>query len=398
MGRTLDKATLLERRFKRLKEEMRRKEIALAIFMKPENVFYYSGFNPILTHHKSFVVVPLEGEPTLLVHCIRGDHAKEEAWLRNIQYHGRWGDKTPLDPDPVKAIARLGEPVDLKNGALGLELGYLPYQWVERLRGAFHDPAVKDLSAYCEEALLVKDAHEIDMIRKASALADRAMEVMIDSLRGGATEAEASTAGQHAMRLLWQTAYPEYEISGFGGQEGGIIDGLNCWILTGERIAFGCDCPKARKPEPGELVLPMVWAVLGGYYAENERTVFAGSLDEFKMRAYNAMLRAREAAFRQIRPGVPFERLYYAAVAVYEEAGFGRLLPGRIGHGIGLHAHEFPSIKPGNTIPLEPGMVFTVEPGIMTAAWGGVRHSDTVLVTEDGYELLTRSDNGTISI
>ena len=110
------------------------------------------------------------------------------------------------------------------------------------------------------------------------------------------------------------------------------------------------------------------------------------------------MLRARESIFKILKPGVLFKDLYQAAAQVYIDAGFKKDLPGRVGHGVGCSAHEFPSLAPNNLIPLQPGMVITVEPGLMNKAWGGVRHSDTVLITESGYELLTKLNNGKISI
>lgn len=110
------------------------------------------------------------------------------------------------------------------------------------------------------------------------------------------------------------------------------------------------------------------------------------------------MLRARESIFNILRPGTAFEDLYRAAAQVYTDYGFGDILPGRVGHGIGCSAHEFPSLAMGNKIALKPGMVITVEPGLMDKGWGGVRHSDTVLITEEGYESLTKYNMGEISI
>jgi len=144
--------------------------------------------------------------------------------------------------------------------------------------------------------------------------------------------------------------------------------------------------------------LPMSWARIGGYAAENERSVAVGELHALRRRAYDSMLQAREEVFTRLRPGILFEELYLAAMKVFEDAGFTSILPGRCGHGIGLSTHEFPSVTSGNKIRLEPGMVFTVEPGLMTKDWGGVRHSDTVLVTEDGYELLTKFRRDKITI
>ena len=110
------------------------------------------------------------------------------------------------------------------------------------------------------------------------------------------------------------------------------------------------------------------------------------------------MLRAREAVFKILKPGTLFKDLYFAAAKVYSDAGFEKILPGRVGHGVGCSAHEFPSLDPKNEIPLAPGMVITVEPGLMDKSWGGVRHSDTVLITESGYERLTVLENGKIVV
>lgn len=66
------------------------------------------------------------------------------------------------------------------------------------------------------------------------------------------------------------------------------------------------------------------------------------------------MLRARDNIFRMLRPGAIFEDLYFAAMKEYEDAGFGSILPGRCGHGMGLSTHEFPSVTKGNKAPWLP--------------------------------------------
>lgn len=88
------------------------------------------------------------------------------------------------------------------------------------------------------------------------------------------------------------------------------------------------------------------------------------------------MLHAREAVFSILKPGILFKELYFAAAKVYSDAGFENILPGRIGHGCGCSAHEFPSLAPNNEIPLAPGMVITIEPGLMDK--NGVE-SDTLI-------------------
>ena len=110
------------------------------------------------------------------------------------------------------------------------------------------------------------------------------------------------------------------------------------------------------------------------------------------------MLRARDKIFKMLRPGIIFEDLYFTAMKEYEDAGFGSILPGRCGHGMGLSTHEFPSVTRGNKVALEPGMILTVEPGLMSARLGAVRNSDTVLITQDGFEFLTHSPRNKIVI
>ncbi|MGF6906087.1 M24 family metallopeptidase [Fusobacterium sp. PH5-44] len=98
------------------------------------------------------------------------------------------------------------------------------------------------------------------------------------------------------------------------------------------------------------------------------------------------MIEARNRVFSIIEIGRTFEELYLSCSEIFKKNGFERYLPGRIGHGIGLSFHEYPSISIGNKIPLSSGMVFTIEPGIMDKEFGGVRHSDTIHITENGFE------------
>ena len=245
---------------------------------------------------------------------------------------------------------------------------------------------------------IIKDAYEISCIRKSAELVDLGVKTTIDYLAKGFSEAEAATEGQYAMRKLWHEKYRDSEVCGYGTSEGGMIDSLHVWCLSNGHIAYGCDCPRHYYPQKGDLTLPMAWAKTDGYHAENERTIIIDTLDDFKQNAYNGMLAARKSIFDILKPGVLFKDLYNAAAKVYTEYGFAGILPGRVGHGVGGSAHEFPSLAPDNELPLAPGMVITVEPGLMDKRWGGVRHSDTVLVTENGYEVLTKLNNGEIRI
>ena len=382
-------------RIEKLKQIMTDKKIDATIIARPENVFYFSNFNPIINSHPAYVIVSLKKDTCLLVHCIRNDHARREGSIENIQLYGKWGANVSLAMNALDAIAILqgDSPIHL-----GIEGDYTSMNWMKEVQSKLNIAETSDIAGDIEMLKIIKDAYEIDCIRKAAALVDCGIETTIHCLDAGANEAEACTEGQYSMRKMWHKQFQDYEVSGFGSSEGAQIDSLVVWSMANERIACGCDCPQAYFPVAGDLVLPMSWARIGGYAAENERSVAVGELHALRRRAYDSMLQAREEVFTRLRPGILFEELYLAAMKVFEDAGFTSILPGRCGHGIGLSTHEFPSVTSGNKIRLEPGMVFTVEPGLMTKDWGGVRHSDTVLVTEDGYELLTKFRRDKITI
>ena len=152
------------------------------------------------------------------------------------------------------------------------------------------------------------------------------------------------------------------------------------------------------KIKKGDLVLPMVWARVGGYCAETERTFFVEELSEEKNKIYDVVLEARNCVFKILKPGIRLNDIYKKVERVFIKNGYGSYLPGRVGHGIGLSAHGFPSISKENENILKENMILTIEPGIMIENIGGVRHSDTVLITKNGFELLTKIERNKLKI
>jgi Xaa-Pro dipeptidase len=101
------------------------------------------------------------------------------------------------------------------------------------------------------------------------------------------------------------------------------------------------------------------------------------------------MQEARSLAFAMIQPGVPCAGIDQAANGFLREEGYGDNLLHRTGHGFGLSNHEGTWVAEGSPDVLTENMLISVEPGIYIPNLGGFRHSDTVLVTADGYESLT---------
>ena len=130
---------------------------------------------------------------------------------------------------------------------------------------------------------------------------------------------------------------------------------------------------------------------VNGYSAESERTYFTAPPSAEAKSAFAAMMEARRRALTMIRPGVSCSDLDSTVSAFLAAEGYAGqdMRLHRLGHGIGLGTHEGPWLAEGSPDRLEVNMVISIEPGIYLKGIGGFRHSDTVLVTEDGHELLT---------
>lgn len=383
-------------RVDRLRAALTECGIDAIVSLKPENSFYLSGFNPIIYSHPVVAIAPTHGEPTLLLHALRDDHARQTARIADIRLYGAWGSKKTMGSDWITALVEILREKGLDRAVIGLELGYLPASRLAAFREALPQARFEDVSSLIEHVRYVKDADEIVMARQAAALSDCGMAAAIAALRAGGSEREISIEAMRAMNERWASVSDEIEVCTFGTLEGGAHNGLWCWTLSGERVLFNADNPTSRRPQPDEISVILIWTVANGMHAENERAVATGRLSADKQRAYETVLAIRDRVQPMLKPGVAIADIYAFARTQYIELGYAANVPGRIGHGIGLGAHEHLSIDGHSKDVLAPGMIITFEPGLRVPAWGGLQHSDTTLITDTGFEFLTTSERGFI--
>ena len=384
-----DRKQLYREKVIKMQKAMAEQGIDGIICFKPQNTFFLSGFNPILYSHPVVVVIPQEGNAVLLVHSLRARHSADEAAIEDIRLFGMWANQKPIANDAYSAIDIIVSDLRMKGKVLGYEGDFISLSQYQKLQDITQATKMVDVSDFLKRSRNIKDEYEINLLRLSSYLTNVGMEAALANIRK--SEAEASIAAEIAMRETWAKELSEFEISSFGNTEGGIVTALWCYSNSGYRVPYGCECPSNRVPQEGEVCLPVCWAAIDGYHSENERTVMIGKIPERYERAYDAMLAGRQNVFQMMKAGVAVSDVYAAGVAPYIEAGFGDYLPGRIGHGLGLSLHEFPSLSEDSSLVLEEGMVVTVEPGLVFAGWGSTRHSDTVVVRKDGIEILTCS-------
>ena len=141
--------------------------------------------------------------------------------------------------------------------------------------------------------------------------------------------------------------------------------------------------------QPGDVLVTETSAPIWGYNAELERAMVIGPPTDEMRRLFDHIVAAQQVAFDALRPGVTCADVDGAVLATSRTTTCSPYWRQHVGHAIGLRNHEAPFLDVGDHTPVEPGMVFTIEPGLYAEGVGGFRHSDTVVVTEDGIEILT---------
>ncbi|MCC6565031.1 MAG: M24 family metallopeptidase, partial [Chloroflexi bacterium] len=139
----------------------------------------------------------------------------------------------------------------------------------------------------------------------------------------------------------------------------------------------------------GDVLVTGASAPVWGYVSELERTMVIGPASDDQKVMFDHMVALQDTALEAIKPGVPCSAVDEAVRAYYDKHDLWPYWKHHVGHCIGLRYHEGPFLDIGDHTVIQPGMVFTVEPGLYKAGLGGFRHSDTVVVTDDGVESLT---------
>ena len=224
----------------------------------------------------------------------------------------------------------------------------------------------------------VKDADEIETLRRAQRITDEAFERWVALVQPGITEAE----------LAWKLEIILREL----GAQGPSFDII---VAVGDHSALPHyhPVPGDRAVRPNDIVLVDFGALVDGYHADMTRTLYVGDPDERFREVYSAVLEALHHAETHLRAGMSNRDADALARDLLTARGFGEAFGHSLGHGVGLEIHEFPRLSPraaeDEIVPAHS--VVTIEPGIYLPGWGGVRIEDLAVVHEDGIEILTRS-------
>lgn len=231
------------------------------------------------------------------------------------------------------------------------------------------------LSSPLQQMRLIKDENEIDLLRKAAALANEGCQMVISSLREGITEEELA-----------------FELEFFWKKRGAKKLSFDPIIAFGKNSSMPHYRAGRTILKEGMHVLIDIGVVYQHYHSDMTRVVYFGKPDPRIQTIYAVVKEAKQKAIELCHPGTLIGELDRIARSFIVEKGYGEYFTHSLGHGVGLDIHEAPTIKTQGAfdqIPLESGMVLTIEPGIYLPEIGGVRLEDTLLITESGYDNLT---------
>lgn len=335
----------------------------IAIFSDPVTVNYLTGFYCDPHERQMFLFVYQDKEPYLFVPALEVERASKAL---NFNIFGYIDSENPWEK-----IKQTLPSTD--SPTIFAEFDSLNVSKFKNLETVFTG-TFKNLTPFIQHMRLIKSPDEIQKMLLSGEYADKAVQIGFDHISLDTTETDIIAQIEFNMK-----------------KQGINKMSFETMVLTGNNAADPHGIPGENQIENNSLLLFDLGVEHLGYASDMTRTVAVGKPDKFKEDIYKLCLEAQLTALDFIKPGVTASQVDAAARQVIEKAGYGEYFNHRLGHGIGMDVHEFPSIMDGNDLILEEGMCFSVEPGIYIPGKVGVRIEDCGHVTKNGFGLFTKT-------
>lgn len=286
-----------------------------------------------------------------------------------------------ISKNGIEKIAEHIKENDVKR--LGFDDAAMSYAQYESLKKAFGNIEFVPASDAMSELRKYKSKEEIECLRKAAQITDIAFKETIKIIKEGITEREIA-------------AYLEY-IQRINGADDKSFETI---VASGHRSSMPHGVASDKKIQKNELITMDFGCYYKGYASDMTRTVFFGDeIPEEQKKLYDLVYEGQSLGIEMIKPGVIGKDVDQAVRDYFDANGeMAKYFGHSLGHSFGLEVHEPPYCSQVGNEPLKPSMVMTVEPGLYLEGKYGVRIEDDLLVTEDGYELLTKSPRELIII
>ncbi|WP_075618881.1 M24 family metallopeptidase [Paenisporosarcina indica] len=353
-----------------------------AVVFAVTDIFYLTGFHFHPTERPIGLFVDPNQKVHLFLPALEHEHAEEYGVVDYVHSYPEY----PGIKHPMEYLKELLVQFGFENKTVGYDA--IGYGSSMGYRGQSIDQLITvkefvSLKGIIEEMRFIKSNNEIELIKESCRWGNLAHRLLQKYTKAGLSEIEiTSKASMEATMAMIETLGPEYKPHGktayaiFRGQ-------------VGPESAFPHAVTQNLVLRKGDTLVTGAAADVFGYGSELERTMFVEEVTKEQEKYFQHMYEAQDVAFSAIKPGIPYSAVEATVQKYFKEEGITELTSHHTGHNIGILGHEAPFFDLGDHTEIKPGMVVTVEPGIYVKGLGGFRHSDTVLVTEDGIEMLT---------
>lgn len=365
---------MFTQRINKLRNDFSTLGIDAAIVLNFENQYYFSGLKAI-TYSRP-IVLGIDGATThLIIPSLEEEHAKDKTTVENLYVYHETKLRSFEGESYLDHFSKLLDQFP-KNGRIGIEFSSLPVILGNMLTEKGF--TLVNLDKHIAEMRFVKDEEELKLIREAGSLVSIALKNSLENAKAGITEIELDQFGNKALFQEVAKKHPNSTLDFFVMSPSGV-----------KRTNMPHVFSNTRALETNDIIIHSRQVGFNGYRAECERTFFIGEPTSEQEKVFNIAVEAQAEVLKQIKVGMRACDVNEIARIIIADAGLEPYMNHRTGHGIGIGLHEEPSLRFDNELELKEGMVFCVEPGIYVPDIGGFRHSDTVILTKEGTELIT---------
>jgi Xaa-Pro aminopeptidase len=338
------------------------------VAMSPESFTGVSGVKietmTSIRPRQAFAILPAAGEPELLVCSIERTWTASQSWIPTINTY------VEFVQHPMDMLAERLTALGATHGRVGIDADYLPMASYQRLMQLLPGLQLVDSSAEIGAIRVIKTPTQIAVLEHAARGTHRAaLEAM-----------QASRLGDTEITMVQRIAD--------GMIRYGADMALFLYLLTGDRTTTSHGKPSDRRINESEIIRFDVGGVYGAFASDFARTYSTGNPTALQRQTYAALRQVQGSAIDAIRPGAVAEDIWALCRDEYARHGIAFRMP-LVGHSLGLEIHENPILRPGEKTRLAPGMVLNVEVSTSDATNTYYHTEDLLVVTEDGYRLLT---------
>lgn len=370
---------VFEQRILKIKDELREGEFSGIVLSKAASIIYLSGFSYEPGDRPLNLVIPVDGEPTLIVPELEFLHAREKCPLADVRCWGAFDfpTKTPY----LHLLGQVLHEKGLDQKKLGIDEKPSEHLWttLNKLVPNVQLTAAEDTVA---RMMLTKSKDEILLLKKISKYVDLLLYALKQNAGVGKDELRIGITSVHRVYERIIKELPEAE-----------LDRINPLIWGSIRVGPETAYPhglgphnKLRNHETGYLI---AIANMFDYTSISTRPTIIGKPTPHQIRMHNAIFEAIEEEREAMKPGVKCSEVYQIAKRAIKKRGFDDNLRG--GYSVGLLGTGNPMLSDGEDTELRAGMTFYIVRGIFQPNIGGPRCADTVVVTDSGAQYLTNT-------